>query len=197
VAHLHKFSDLGADIVCISGGKAIQAPNNTFIMLGKGKGTRIIASVRNHSFPHPGWGRGHKISKEQIVGLVAALEIFIQEGDGLYEKQMRTARYFTDALDGISGLKVSVVPNDETYHEHPVMPHVPRVLMEWDARQMGLTAEDLDRAMAQEDPPVFLRNAHYFNYYTNSQWRMIDTFFLREGEPEIIARRLKRVFTGS
>jgi len=197
VAHLHKFSDLGADIVCISGGKAIQAPNNTGIMLGKGKGTRIIASVRNHSFPHPGWGRGHKISKEQIVGLVAALEIFIQEGDGLYEKQMRTARYFTDALDGISGLKVSVVPNDETYHEHPVMPHVPRVLMEWDARQMGLTAEDLDRAMAQEDPPVFLRNTHYFNYYTNSQWRMIDTFFLRDGEPEIIARRLKRVFKGS
>lgn len=44
------------------------------MMLGKGRGGEIIKAMRDHSFPHPGWGRGHKISKEQIVGLVVALE---------------------------------------------------------------------------------------------------------------------------
>jgi len=73
VTNLHKFTDMGADIVCISGGKAIKAPNNTGMMLGQGKGKKIIKNVRDHSFPHHGWGRGHKISKEQIVGLVVAL----------------------------------------------------------------------------------------------------------------------------
>ena len=195
VANLHKYTDLGADICCFSGGKAIKGPNNTGILTGKGRGARIIQAIRNHSFPHPGWGRGHKISKEQIVGLVVALEIFVQEGDGLYEEQMQTAQKLKGALEGISHVDVAIIPNDETYHEHPVMAHVPRVLIEWDADKLGMTAEDLDCAMAKEDPPVFLRNAHYANYYTNKQWRLIDTFYLRECETEIIVERLKRILS--
>ena len=195
VSNLHKYTDMGADITCFSGGKAIKGPNNTGLMLGKGKGARIIDAVRNHSFPHPGWGRGHKITKEQIVGFVVALEIFVEEGDGLYEKQMQTAKYLLEALGGIPDVNVVVIPNDETYHEHPAMPHVPRVLVEWDADKLGLTAKDLDEAMRDEDPPVFLRDVHYANYYTNKEWRLIDTFFLRDNEPEIIANRMKRVLS--
>ena len=197
VSNLHKFCDMGADIVCISGGKAIKAPNNTGIMLGKARGVQLIEAVRNHSFPHPGWGRGHKISKEQIVGLVTALEIFVEEGDTLYEQQMQTAVYLKDALGGIPHVSVTIIPNDATLHEHPVMSHVPRVLIQWDAGHLDMTAEDLDRAASQDDPPIFLRNVHYADYYTNKQWRLIDTFFLREGEPEIISDRLKRIFSGA
>lgn len=195
VSNLHKFTDMGADIVCFSGGKAIKAPNNTGMMLGQGKGVEIIQAVREHTFPHSGWGRGHKISKEQIVGLVTALEIFVKEGDGLYERQMKTARYLAEELDGIPGVSVAIIPNDETFHEHPVMPHVPRVLIEWDVSELGLSAEDLDRVMASEDPPIFLRNVHYYNYYTNKEWRLIDTYYLRAPEERIVAERLKKAFT--
>lgn len=93
VTNLHKFTSMSADIVCFRGGKAIRAPNKTGIMLGNGKGAEIIEAVWSHSFPHEGWRRGHKISKEQIVGLVVALEIFIEEGDSQYEKQIKTAEY--------------------------------------------------------------------------------------------------------
>jgi L-seryl-tRNA(Ser) seleniumtransferase len=193
VSNLHKFTDMGADIVCFSGGKAIKGPNNTGLMLGRGRGAEIIKSVRERTFPHYGWGRGHKISKEQIVGLVVALEIFVEEGDELYGKQMETAKYLVNELEGIPGIHITIIPNDETYHEHPVMPHVPRVLLEWDSKELGLTAADVDKAMAEEDPPVFLRDVHYYNYYTNKDWRLIDTFYLRSPEEEIIAERLKRV----
>jgi L-seryl-tRNA(Ser) seleniumtransferase len=195
VSNLHKFTDMGADIVCFSGGKAIKAPNNTGMMLGQGKGKDIIRSVRAHSFPHHGWGRGHKISKEQIVGLVTALEIFIREGDSLYKEQMETARYFLEQLGEIHGLSVKIIPNDETYHEHPIMPHVPRVLMEWDKNEVGFTARELDKAVSVDDPPIFLRNRHYYNYYTDREWRLIDTFYLREEEKVIVADRLRKCFT--
>ena len=56
--------------------------------------------------------------------------------------------------------------------------------------------EAFDRAMAVEDPPVFLKERHYENYYTNKAWRIIDTYFLREDEPQIVAQRLKRIMTG-
>jgi len=197
VANLHKFTDMGADIVCFSGGKAIKAPNNTGIMVGSGRGAEIIDNVRDYTFPHSGWGRGHKISKEQIVGLVVALENFVEEGDGLYDEQYAAAEYLVEELRGISGLQVEIIPNDETYHEHPVMPHVPRVLMQWDANEMGMTAEELDEAVARDDPPIFLRNVHYYNYYTDKDWRLIDTFYLRPPEKVVVAERIKRAFLGA
>ncbi len=197
VANLRKFTDMGADIVCFSGGKAIRAPNNTGFMVGSGRGAEIIGYVRDHTFPHSGWGRGHKISKEQIVGLVVALEIFVEEGDSLYDEQYAAAEYLVEELKGVPGLEVEIIPNDETYHEHPVMPHVPRVLMQWDAKEMGMTAEELDAAVARDDPPIFLRNVHYYNYYTDKDWRLIDTFYLRPPEKVIVAERIRRAFLGA
>jgi L-seryl-tRNA(Ser) seleniumtransferase len=193
-SNIHKFTDMGADIVCFSGGKAIKAPNNTGMMLGAGRGTDIIQSIRDHTFPNSGWGRGHKISKEQIVGLVVALEIFIEEGDSFYDGQMEVAKYFLRELGDINGLEVEIIPNDESYHEHPVMPHVPRVLLQWNGSELGFTASELDEAMAEDDPPIFLRDTHYFNYYTNKEWRLIDTYYLRPEEPPIIAERIKTAF---
>jgi uncharacterized pyridoxal phosphate-dependent enzyme len=196
VSNLHKFTDMGADVVCFSGGKAIKAPNNTGMMLGNGRGAEIIKSIRDYTFPNSGWARGHKISKEQIVGLVVALEIFVEEGDSLYEQQLETANYLQQELSGVPGLMVEIMPNDETYHEHPEMPHVPRVLLQWDRKDIDMSAEDLDASIAVDDPPIFLRNTHYYNYYTNKEWRLIDTYYLRPIEVKIVADRLREVLTG-
>jgi len=126
---------------------------------------------------------------------VVALEIFIQEGDLLYEKQMKIAEYIREQLLETTGLAVTIIPNDGNYYEHIMMPHVPRVLIEWDKDETGFTAEDMDRFMMEEDPPVFLRNTHYHNYYTGKEWRMIDTYCLRPPEEEIVVERIKRVFS--
>lgn len=195
VANLHRYTDMGVDIACFSGGKAIQAPNNTGMMLGNGRGAEIIEGVRENAFPRDGWGRGHKISKEQLVGLVVALEEFVKNGDALYEGQMETARYIEETLSGIPGVEVVIIPNDETYHEHPVMPHVPRVKVSWDRKSLGLSGADVDRMMAEDDPPVFLRRGIFFDYYTNKEWRLIDTFYLRDGEGKIVAERMRRILT--
>jgi L-seryl-tRNA(Ser) seleniumtransferase len=195
VSNLHGYTDMGADIVCFSGGKAIKAPNNTGMMLGTGRGAEIVSQIRDHSFPHSGWGRGFKVSKEQIVGLVVALEIFVEEGDSLYEGQMETVRYIAGELEGIPGIELTIIPNDERLHEHPFSPHVPRLLIQWDADALGLTGEDVDEAMAGEDPPVFLRRTKYYNYFTDKAWRQVDPFYLREGEEKIVAERLRRTLT--
>jgi L-seryl-tRNA(Ser) seleniumtransferase len=195
VENLHKYTDKGADVVIFSGGKAIKAPNNTGIMLGKGKGAKIIENVREHSFPHSGWGRGFKISKEQIVGLVTALEIFVEEGDSYYAKQMGVAERVKGELEGIPGVEVSIIPNNESYHEHVYSPHVPRVLIQWDAGELGLTGVDVDEAMAVEEPPIYLRSQKYHNYFTNREWRQVDTYYLRPSEELIVAERLRRVLT--
>jgi L-seryl-tRNA(Ser) seleniumtransferase len=195
VLNLHRYTDMGADIVCFSGGKAIKAPNNTGMMLGSGRGAEIVSQVRDHSFPHSGWGRGFKVSKEQIVGLVVALEIFVEEGDSLYEGQMETVRYIAGELGSIPNIQLTIIPNDEKLHEHPFSPHVPRLLIQWDPEVLGLTGEDVDEAMAREDPPVFLRMGKYYNYFTNKAWRQVDPYYLRDGEEKIVAERLRKILS--
>ena len=165
------------------------------MMLGNGKGAEIVEGVRNNAFPHDGWGRGHKISKEQIVGLVVALEEFVKNGDKLFDKQMKTAEYIRETLSGIPGIDVVIIPNDETFHEHPIMPHVPRVKVSWDKKAKGFSGSDVDRLMAKDDPPVFLRKGIFFDYYTNKEWRLIDTYYLRDGEDKIVAERMKSILS--
>ena len=143
VANLTKFTDMGADIVIFSGGKGIRSIASSGMMLGRGRGTEIVNAVRNYTYPHEGWARGFKVSKEQIVGLVAALEIFIKEGDSQYDRQMKTACYLQKELSKVQDLDVRIIPNDETFHEHPVVPHVPRVLVQWDLKKVKITAEAL------------------------------------------------------
>ena len=134
-------------------------------------------------------------SKEQIVGLVIALEEFVNNGDKLYEKQMKTAKYIEQTLSSIPGVEVVIIPNDETFHKRPVMPHVPRVKVAWDNKTLGFSATDVDRLMAEDDPPVFLRRGIFFDYYTNKEWRLIDTFYLRDGEEKIVAERMRGILT--
>jgi L-seryl-tRNA(Ser) seleniumtransferase len=195
VSNLWKYTDMGFDIACFSGGKAIQGPNNTGMILGNGQGAKIVEAIRNNSFPHDGWARSFKVSKEQIVGLVVALEEFIENGEALYEKQMKIAEYLVQELNNIQGVKAVIIPNDETFHEHPVVPHVPRVLIEWDEKDLGLTSSDVDRLMAAEDPPIRLRSYIYYDYHTNKAWTLIETFTLREEESRIVAERLKRLLS--
>lgn len=195
VSNLQKYFGLGADIVIFSGGKAIKAPNNTGMILGKGpKGENIIESIRKYAFPNSGWGRGHKVSKEQIVGLVVALEIFINEGDSYYHSQMKNAQNIVEKLSQIPNLEACIIPNDEKFHAHPTVPHVPRVKIEWDMDVIKLEPSQLDKAIAAEDPPIFLRDRDYYSYYTNKAWRIVDTYFLRDEELEIVIDRLKKIF---
>jgi L-seryl-tRNA(Ser) seleniumtransferase len=192
VSNLHKYTDMGADIVCFSGGKAIKAPNNTGMLLANDRGASIIKAIREHSFPNAGWGRGLKISKEQIMGLVTALEIFVEEGDALYEGQMRKAQYMAEELKKIPGLEVSIIPNDEKHYEHTFSPKVPRVLFQWETEKIPITGEQLDESLSKMDPPIFLRNSKYHNYFNDKQWRQIDTYFLRDEEVEIVLESLKK-----
>ncbi len=193
VANLHKFADAGAEISIFSGGKGIRGPNDTGLILAKGeKGKEIIEAIKLFASPHGGWGRGLKVSKEQIVGLLVALETFVKEGDSWYDNQMHMAKYMVEQLSDIKGFEVDIIPNDEKLREHPVSPHVPRVRIQWNATDQKLTPEQVDKAMAEEDPPVVLRAGIYFDPFTDRASRLIDTYYLREGEEKIVAERLRR-----
>jgi L-seryl-tRNA(Ser) seleniumtransferase len=76
-SNLHKYTDLGADLVVFSGGKGLRGPQGTGLILGRAD--LIEACAANSSPNTRSIGRMCKVSKEDIVGMVAALEIYLDE----------------------------------------------------------------------------------------------------------------------
>lgn len=190
VENLWKFFEDGADLVIFSGGKALRALGSTGLILACGRGTDVVKILQRHGYPNPGWGRGYKISKEQVVSLVRAVEIFLEEATTDYTTRLGRANRIKQALEGLSGLNIRVIPNDEHYHEHPLAPRVPRVLMEWDPEVTGFNAAELDMALKSEKPEILLKERHYADYYSNKAWRIIDTYCVNSGQDDLLVKKI-------
>lgn len=201
VANLHKYTDMGFDLVVLSGGKGIRGPQNTGLILGGGEqGRELIDAIRRNTSPNHGLGRPLKVSKEAIAGLVTALERFTAKGreEEEYQQQMGKAEHLVLELRDIPHVDVTIIPNDGVHFEHPMQPRVPRVQLAIDTHALGLTLPDIHKAMAADDPPIRLRPE--FAYYDHSAFTshsilLIDTYFLRDGEETLVAARLRDVLT--
>ena len=201
-SNLHSINDMGFDLTIFSGGKGIRGPQDTGLILGKGeRGVELIEEIRKHSSPNMGFGRSFKVSKENIVGLVTALELALsRDEDTEYEKQLAKAEYMAQRLQGIPGVYISVVPNDGRTYEHPLMARVPNVRIDIDKETLGLsTMRSIYDAMSGDEPGIFLRQPRFedveFGPFTSRASVFLFTYYLRDGEEKIVAERIREVLT--
>jgi L-seryl-tRNA(Ser) seleniumtransferase len=102
-----KLLDLGADLVIFSGGKQLGGPNNTGILLGN---RGLIKLAHLQSYPFDGVGRAAKMSRETILGLVKAIDIFMGRNDNVYYKKIEErTRSFSEKLNEIPGIKSGII----------------------------------------------------------------------------------------
>src|SRR5262249_55481044 len=115
--NLTKFLRLGADLVSFSGGKGIRGPQSTGILAGR---RDLVRAVTLNASPNQALGRAAKTSKEEIAGLVTALELFIAEDEASEMKRYTdVCQTIVDGLADIHGLRV-VVEQDPV---NRVLPH--------------------------------------------------------------------------
>ena len=182
-SNLGWFYKQGADITCFSGGKAMRGPNDTGFLLGP---KDLVEAAAMQANPHFGIGRGFKVSKEQIVGLVVAVQRYASADEkARLDVEMSRANYIVNALRDISDVKAEIVFPDDTG-----LP-VPRVWVTLDEKILGMTADDLYRALMEGDPAIYTRG-----HYRAIGKLLIDVQVMRPGEEKIVAKRLREVLTG-
>ena len=174
VENLWKFNDMGFDLVCCSGGKAIRGPQSSGILMGK---KVLIAAARLSASPRADTiGRGHKVNKEEILGLYVALERFIKTADSewkMWEDQIAT---IDKTVQGLKGVTTRVfVP--------PFANHVPTIEVKWDPAVVKLTTQQMQLNLRNGNPSIEI------NPGKNSL--QIATFVMVPGEEKIVAKRLK------
>ncbi|GAB3801135.1 aminotransferase class V-fold PLP-dependent enzyme [Spirosoma humi] len=175
VENLWKFNDMGFDLVCVSGGKAMRGPQSAGILMGK---KQYIAAARLSMPPRGSTiGRGMKVNKEEILGMYVALDKFVAQ-DHQKEWKMLEDRVavIANAVKGIKGITV------ETYA--PALGnHTPSMRVLWETGKINLTTKALQENLRNGNPSI--------EVVGEPNGISMTTWMLKPGQDKIVAARLK------
>jgi len=182
--NLTRFLRQGADLVSYSGGKGIRGPQSTGILAGR---RDLIRAVALNASPNQALGRAAKTSKEEICGLVVALECFLAEDEKAEMKRYHdVCTTIAEGLADIPGLR-TVVEQDGV---NRVLPHaVIYFTPEW----VGPSGHAVQVALAQGEPHLYVQQGgHQGGYFDEIA---VDPFNLQPGDEQIIVKRLREELT--
>jgi L-seryl-tRNA(Ser) seleniumtransferase len=166
----------GADMVIYSGGKFLRGPQTSGLLLGKK--SLIQAAWRNAS-PHQAFARGMKVSKEDVIGVLAALEVWFEQRDPAAE----LARWNNDLATIASRIDLPDVATD-VIAPHGVV-RVPRLRVTWDAAKLGIDGEALRLRLLDGEPRIMLDDTT-----VKPDSIQIDPFGLQPGEADQVGRAI-------
>jgi L-seryl-tRNA(Ser) seleniumtransferase len=178
---LSSFNKMGFDLVAFSGGKALCGPNNTGLLLGR---KDLVEAARQNTNPHCGTiGRMMKVSKEDMVALLAAVERYVRlDHKAEWREWERRLGVIERAVKGVPTLRCErIVP--------PIANRVPHLLLTWDERRVRLTRARLTRELAAGDPPIQIGRVSG----TGDRGVLISVFMLQAGEDRLVAERLRAI----
>ena len=194
--NLTVFNELGADLVALSGGKGLRGPQSTGILSGRAD---LIEAARLQAAPNDQIGRGMKVGKEEIIGLVVALNRYAALDHAAVRRAWRAkADYVAAQLQDVPGL-VAVVrgsgdaaPFVELTWDRRVVPlserEVRNALERRGRRRVGIPMAPVEmRALAGPPEPGDGSGPVGVNH--------IQTRSMRDGEEVLVARYLRTFFT--
>jgi uncharacterized pyridoxal phosphate-dependent enzyme len=178
-SHLWDYLNMGYDLVTFSGGKAIRGPQCAGLLIGR---KDMVANALLNNSPHEDTlGRSQKVGKEEIVGMVKALELFLAEDHDALAKEWQ------DRLEGISR-EINKVPGVSTSFFVPdIANHVPHMSIRWDTARISLTPGQASKLLRSSKPSIVMGASE------EGPGLAMNSFMLQPGEDQVVAEQLSRI----
>ncbi len=177
----------GATAVAYSGGKCIRGPQAAGLLLGE---KNLLQAAWANSAPHHAFGRSLKAGKEEIMGMLAAVEAWTKRD---YDGEMKLWQSWLDGiaanLQKISGVTTRIEPPEGLSNRTPIL------RIEWDGAQLGITGEDVRDHLLETEPRVVLGSAHGRRPDQMASGVSITPYMLMPGDDQIVTERLHQVLT--
>jgi L-seryl-tRNA(Ser) seleniumtransferase len=189
ISNLWKYTAMGFDLVAFSGGKGMRGPQNAGLLLGK-KHLTDLAHQNNN--PNDGVGRGMKVAKEQIVGMVAAVDwVLSQTEESMQGDYQKRADLIAQAVKDIPSVTTQTVTPR-------IANHVPHLLIRFDPKTTGITTEQVVAVLRDGKPSIELNpnTGHEPNQGIPSDKNtlVVGVWMLQPGEDAIVGHRIRQAF---
>ncbi|WP_299530124.1 aminotransferase class V-fold PLP-dependent enzyme [Ulvibacterium sp.] len=181
VENLFRFTKMGFDLVAFSGGKGLRGPQSAGLLLGKRK---YIEAARMHTPPRGTTiGRGMKVNKEEVLGMLVALELYLAKDHKkewqLWEDQIKL---ISDSAKSIKGVETEI-------HVPPHANHVPSLRIRWDEKVVKISKDDMRKKLRDGHPSI--------ETVGNKEEVGITTWMMEPGQERIVAARVKEVLANA
>ncbi len=180
VENLSAFLKMGYDLAAFSGGKGLKGPQCSGLLLGRKD--LIDAAFLNGSPHSDSVGRPAKVGKEEVVGLMTAVELYIKKDhEAEWVDWERQVSFIASAVSGIRGVHAEqFVPE--------ISNRVPHLAITWDPDVVRMTREDCANALREGEPRIEPRPS------PEDEPRLdVGVWMLQPGEYQIVARRCAEV----
>ena len=178
VSHLWDYANMGFDLITFSGGKAMRGPQCAGLLIGHED--LVHYALLNNSPYEDTLGRGQKVGKEEIVGMIKALEIYLAEDHDALTREWQSR------LETISR-QITKIPGVTTAFFTPdVANHVPHMPITWDSR-VSISPQEVSRLLRSGQPSIVIGGGE------GRPGLGISSFMLQSGEDQIIADHLSKV----
>ncbi|HEV2425606.1 MAG TPA: aminotransferase class V-fold PLP-dependent enzyme [Terriglobia bacterium] len=190
ISNLWAYTQMGFDLVTFSGGKGLRGPQCTGLLLGRND---LIQAAKLNNSPNSNTvGRGMKVAKEEVVGLVAAVDWFLSQGDDVMESEFRErAGRIARRLQDLPSVQTKVfIP--------PVANHVPHLLITYDPARIKISGREVMKKMREGKPRVELNPATGGGPASaglpgGENTIVVGVWMLQPGEDLAVAQRLHEV----
>jgi L-seryl-tRNA(Ser) seleniumtransferase len=182
---LRQYIEMGADLVIFSGGKYIGGPNNSGILAGR---KDLVKLAHLQAYPFHGVGRASKMSRETIVGLAVALDLYLErDEDSEYDRWMSIAEEISQKLGNIKGVKTGI-----EYHKtiEEGEPMVPVCSLELEEDNFSIKPIDLVHNLRNGDPSIEILFEPEFILDEPEGKITINPEFMLEGDSEIVVAEI-------
>jgi L-seryl-tRNA(Ser) seleniumtransferase len=194
ISNLWNYTQMGFDLVTFSGGKGLRGPQCTGLLLGR---KDLIEAAKKNNSPNSNTvGRGMKVAKEEIVGLVAAVDWFLKQDDAAIEALCRQrANLIAKHLAAIPTVQTQVfVPE--------VANHVPHLLITYDQNRIKITGAEVMQKMRAGKPRIELNPSTggapaSAGLPGGPNTIVVGVWMLQPGEDLVVAKRLREVLQGA
>jgi len=177
----------GATMVAYSGGKCIRGPQCAGLLLGP---KNLLQAAFLNSAPHHAFGRSLKVGKEEIMGMVAAVEAWVKrDHDAEWKTWESWLAQIARRVERVPGVRTEVLQPQGLSNRSP------RLRIEWDAAKAGITGAQLEKHVYDTDPRIILAGSSGSRQPGEANSVTIMPYMMIPGDEKVVADRLYQVLS--